>query len=517
MSDQSPPHTELVGVDDELYQFAQQIELYLRAENFAQAAILMETYVGTSWYALKPDRRTEILQQILAHLDSQPPILKGLMGILTASSPGQFDDHSYLATLDMHDPYEMFMLSLFRMTDLRLHGRPVEAMEQAENLEAHLGKMRLLLDVQDGWELFTILQIGLSAMLAGDFTRALTAFTRAQMLPLVPKFAFLTREALVESAVIHACFGNSTTARSLLQRSEKIPRTSSWVEINIDTHRDFAAILTSGATPEEALDQLETLSLHDIGELWPFYIVAIHRLLEAGGYHDELDHRLEMLDTLPFPAIDCEGFSGSIIPLNRAMLSMKASRDGETQKFLDRADPRLSYTRLLVAAGHIYAGRTQQALQLANRLRCDTRGFRLLEIRRLSILAAAQYQSDTLVDCIATLTVAAEIPRGLDPTEIQLFSPETRELASQHVTAWPRDPGGPSAFLTGLPKPGHALTEREVEIIGHLAQGHRRADIADHLFISVNTLKTQLRSIYRKLEVSTAADAVVGAQRRGPI
>ena len=100
---------------------------------------------------------------------------------------------------------------------------------------------------------------------------------------------------------------------------------------------------------------------------------------------------------------------------------------------------------------------------------------------------------------------------------MELFSPETRELAIDRVTSWPEDSGSPSAFLTGLPKPGHALTEREVEIIGQLAQGYRRADIAKNLYISLNTLKTQLRSIYRKLEASSASDAIVGAQRRGII
>ena len=70
-------------------------------------------------------------------------------------------------------------------------------------------------------------------------------------------------------------------------------------------------------------------------------------------------------------------------------------------------------------------------------------------------------------------------------------------------------------FLTGLPKPGTALTEREVEIIEHLAEGHPRALMAEKMFISVNTLKTHLKAIYRKLGVSTAEDAVFGAQRRG--
>lgn len=517
MSEQTAPSRASLGEHDELAHFAEQVEQHIREGNIPEAAMLLEADMAAAWYGIEPARTAEILQQLLTEIGSSTPILKAVMSLLTATSVGQFDSQEYLATVNSEDPHEMFMLSVFRMADLRLHGRSVDALEQGDNLEKYLGKMRLLLDPQDGAELQTVVQIGISAMLAGDFTHALTSFTHAQMLSLIPRYAFLTRDALVKSAVIHACFGNSTTARSLLQRADKVDRTSSWAEDHIDAHRDFAAILTSATSHEDALDRLEAISLHDIGEMWPFYIVAIHRLLEASGYHDELGHRLEMFDSMPFPSVDGEGFSGSIIPLKRAMLAMKTGREADTQTYLRRADPRLPYTRLIEAAGNVYAGRTQQALHQATRLKNETRGFRLLEIRRLSILAAAQYQSEAIGQCVETLTMAAGLPRGLSPREIELFSPETRELAIQRVAGWPQDTGGPSAFLTGLPKPGHALTEREVEIIGQLAQGHRRADIAKNLFISLNTLKSQLRSIYRKLEVSTASDAVVGAQRRGII
>src|SRR5699024_4448918 len=102
---------------------------------------------------------------------------------------------------------------------------------------------------------------------------------------------------LAKSALIHACFGNATTAKSLLQRADRVPRTSSWVEAHIDAHRDFAEVLVSFENYQDALERLEEISLHDIGEMWPFYILAVHRILEGGGYHDELEHRLEMFDS----------------------------------------------------------------------------------------------------------------------------------------------------------------------------------------------------------------------------
>lgn len=59
------------------------------------------------------------------------------------------------------------------------------------------------------------------------------------------------------------------------------------------------------------------------------------------------------------------------------------------------------------------------------------------------------------------------------------------------------------------------LTEREAEVLDHLAHGERVADIADCLFLADKTVKNHLTSIYAKLGVATAAQAVAEAYRRG--
>lgn len=62
--------------------------------------------------------------------------------------------------------------------------------------------------------------------------------------------------------------------------------------------------------------------------------------------------------------------------------------------------------------------------------------------------------------------------------------------------------------------PGTLLTERELIVLGALMRQSSPARIASELVVSVNTVKTQLRSIYRKLQVSNRDEAIAVALDR---
>ena len=519
MKHQDPPNlnSNVRPQTDELAGSTHEIEGALQRNDFTRAAGLIEQDLGGTWYGFPPHRTSEILRQVVDNVEVVPPQLATMHKILTSSRAELNNTEALVEALDADNHEHMFALAMFRMVDHRMHGRMVSALEQLESVEAHLAPMQTANQSQKEWLLHAALQIGITAMLAGDFTKALASFMQAQMLPTVPKFPFLQREAIVKSALIHACFGNTATADGLLKRTSGIRRSSSWCETNIDTQEEFVRILTYSGDIEEAIDRLEAISLQDIGDMWPFYIVALHRILEAAGHHDELEHQLEIFDSLPFPRVDAEGFTGSVLPLKRAMAALSVGRGAEALKYFERADPRLTYTKLVQSAVDLYVGRTQQAMDRARDLRRETRGFRLMEIRRRSVLAAAQYLSGDLEATIATLKAAAELPRGLSPHEVLLFSNEIKQLAAEHVPNWPKTNAGNAIFLPDLPKPGHALTGREIEILQLLSRGYTRAEIAAELYISVSTVKTQLRSLYRKLEVSSASAAVFEGERRGVI
>lgn len=53
------------------------------------------------------------------------------------------------------------------------------------------------------------------------------------------------------------------------------------------------------------------------------------------------------------------------------------------------------------------------------------------------------------------------------------------------------------------------LTKREWEILEQLAKGKKYKNIADTLFISVETVRSHLRNIYEKLQVNSSKEAIL--------
>jgi LuxR family transcriptional regulator, maltose regulon positive regulatory protein len=72
-----------------------------------------------------------------------------------------------------------------------------------------------------------------------------------------------------------------------------------------------------------------------------------------------------------------------------------------------------------------------------------------------------------------------------------------------------------AALPARVPDPTDALTEREQALLSELPSMRTAEEIATTMFVSVNTVKTHLRGIYRKLGVSHRRDAIAVARQRG--
>jgi DNA-binding NarL/FixJ family response regulator len=69
----------------------------------------------------------------------------------------------------------------------------------------------------------------------------------------------------------------------------------------------------------------------------------------------------------------------------------------------------------------------------------------------------------------------------------------------------------------GLDWPGRSegLTERESEILALITQGKSNVDVAATSYLSMNSIKSYIRSIYRKIEVKSRTQAVLWGVEHG--
>lgn len=63
--------------------------------------------------------------------------------------------------------------------------------------------------------------------------------------------------------------------------------------------------------------------------------------------------------------------------------------------------------------------------------------------------------------------------------------------------------------------PAAPLTRRERVVLSNLSEDVTLEQIATKLFVTRNTVKSQVRSLYRKIGVSTRAEAVAWAEAAG--
>ena len=97
---------------------------------------------------------------------------------------------------------------------------------------------------------------------------------------------------------------------------------------------------------------------------------------------------------------------------------------------------------------------------------------------------------------------------SLDSTADELVEALTRIHADEPVER-PQD----GRCHPGIARSG--LTPREVDVLALIGTGATNAEIAAELFVSVNSVKTYIRTAYRKIGVSRRTQAVLWAEHHG--
>ena len=119
--------------------------------------------------------------------------------------------------------------------------------------------------------------------------------------------------------------------------------------------------------------------------------------------------------------------------------------------------------------------------------------------------------------CLANARSGWSVPVWLDQ-KLNLAQPPAPARSQRHLPA--PAPGG-LHHLAPLKVPAQAtgplivetLTQREREVLGHLSNMLSTAEIATEMYISINTVKTHLKSIFRKLAAAHRGEAVRRARQ----
>ena len=102
---------------------------------------------------------------------------------------------------------------------------------------------------------------------------------------------------------------------------------------------------------------------------------------------------------------------------------------------------------------------------------------------------------------------AAEVVAGLEAVhrgELELPSGTLGE-----------DPDGDPAEATAWPGREHGLSAREAEVVALITQGLSNQEIAERTYLSINSVKTYIRTAYRKIGVSRRSQAVLWGMQHG--
>ena len=140
-----------------------------------------------------------------------------------------------------------------------------------------------------------------------------------------------------------------------------------------------------------------------------------------------------------------------------------------------------------------------------------TRRLRALDPKpRIVVLSA----SEDFEDVVASLQAGAHgyMHKRIQPEELV----DSVRRASRNEPVIPRDMLASYLEFQAREKRSQApLSQREQEVLVHLASGCTNREVAQRLFTAEGTVKTHVRNIYRKLGISTREEALAHARSAG--
>jgi len=127
------------------------------------------------------------------------------------------------------------------------------------------------------------------------------------------------------------------------------------------------------------------------------------------------------------------------------------------------------------------------------------------EAPRIAVIALTVSIEPDWLDEIFDAGATCAISKAAHPTALATLIRET--LNGNIVQMWPRPNGASPRRLAAVNGGDTPLTNRELEVLQHVAGGATNGEIARTLWVTEQTVKFHLSNVYRKLEVGNRTEA----------
>lgn len=339
--------------------------------------------------------------------------------------------------------------------------------------------------------------------------------------------ATLELESLGLLQLIYATAGRMAHAKECQDESRDLTRANPHLQ-RMTTHhlaRAFAAFMRADiAGADRALGRADQTRFHDADPALHAGVLLLRAwLMIASGSTAEAHHLLQNSPELKGP-----------LPSRLARISTLALSDIETRLGRpnaalraisgDRSEAKEPVQALTAARAALELGDAEAAERAIRPNLIASESLVSLPILVTSLLIsarAAQLKGDDA-------RAVAEIVRAASLASTSIVQPflaaeaQLEGVLSRHPearAAWPdtarlRIPAQPTApHGHGFPQLAQTLTDRETAVLRRLATTMTTSEMADELCVSINTVKTHIAAIYRKLPAAGRRDAVVRARK----
>lgn len=398
---------------------------------------------------------------------------------------------------------------------LRVMGHDVHAAEAARGLLRAIPRVETTRSVGPQLTSITYLHSAVALEFAGDlhgaYAAALEGFRRVDG----TQHRFLLADCTSKLAVIAALRGDTESARRWVAQHARWIGQVGWGRATVGRSavlaRALIALTELDLPAAEAV--LRTLPPSpDNDETWQIHALTLClRHLAHGNADRALTLVRQTRHQVPHPAR---------APLARQLLSLAehaATLDDPTavvEAPLQEGPVADSLPVVLLQAHRaLLTESADRAASLLARARPEAAGPRWQNLARQLHVVLGRHDGDPILEHLVT-EVAAGRGEVLDLVLLRLHGILTEshldQLSPQQQERLRRMP---THFAVERHRP--ALTPREADVLDALRQGLTRAEIAEQQVRSLNTVRSQIRSLYQKLDATSLEEALKAARKLG--